>query len=112
MLHHAIGIDAKTRLSVRLGLETGPDVHAARIEPGKERLLVPVRAVDKIEGGIEEFLIHRLHALLVERPGVLTVLLPHPPEPWVFARIVNSCRRASENATRTEAQFELRILRV
>src|ERR1700674_1217403 len=103
MLHHAIGIDAKTRLSLRLGLEGGPDVHGAWIEPSEERLLLLVRAVDKVEGGTQELLVDRLHAFLVERTGVLAVLLAHPPEPWVFARIVNSCGRTSENATRTKA---------
>ena len=38
-LHHAVGIDAKPGLALRLGLEPRPDVHAGRIEPGKERLL-------------------------------------------------------------------------
>ena len=40
MLHHAVGIDAEPGLSLRLRLEPGPDVHAGRIEPGEERLLV------------------------------------------------------------------------
>ena len=64
VLDHAVGIDAEPGLALRLGLEAGPDVHAGRIEPDEERLLVLVRAVDEVERGVEELLVDRLHALL------------------------------------------------
>ena len=84
MLHHAVGIDAEPGLALGRGLEAGPDVHAGRIEPDEERLLVPVCAVDEVERGLEEFLVDRLHALLGERPGILAFLLA----PWAEARVV------------------------
>src|SRR5205085_8919799 len=44
MLHHAVRIDAETGLALRLGLEAGPNMHAARIKPSEERFLLLVRA--------------------------------------------------------------------
>jgi hypothetical protein len=63
MLHHAVGIDAETGLALSIGLEAGPDVHAARIEPREERLPLPVGALDKFERRREKLLVDRLHAL-------------------------------------------------
>src|ERR1700675_3033944 len=110
MLHHAIGIEAKTCLALRLGLEARPDVHAAWIEPGEERLLVAVRAVDKVERGIKKLRVHRLHALFVERTGVLTVLLAPRAETRVLPRGLDGGCRASKNPARAELEFELGVL--
>ena len=49
MLHHAVRIDAEAGLALRLRLEARPDVHAARVEPDEERLLVPAGAVDEVD---------------------------------------------------------------
>ena len=94
MLHHAVRIDAEPGLALRLRLEPGPDVHAARIEPDEERLLVAVGAVDEVDRGLEEFLVDRLHALLGERPGVLAFLLAPRAEARIVARRVGRGRDA------------------
>src|SRR6202043_514384 len=104
VLHHAVRIYAEPGLSLRLGLEPGPDMHAARIEPDEERLLVPVRTADEVDRGPEELLVDRLHALLGERAGVLAFLLAPRPEARVVARRVGRGRDALENAARPEAR--------
>ena len=108
MLDHAVGIDAEPGLALRLGLEAGPDVHAARIEPDEERLLVPVRAVDEVDRGLEEFLVDRLHALLGERPGVLAFLLAPGAEAGIVAGRVGGGRDAFHDAARAELRPECR----
>ena len=112
MLHHAVGIDAEPGLALRLRLEPRPDVHAARIEPDEERLLVPVRAVDEVDRGFEEFLVDRLHALLGERSGVLAFLLAPGAEARIVARRVGRGRNAFHDAARTELRLEGGILRI
>ena len=52
------------------------DVHAGRIPPHEERLAVLVRLVDEAERRRGDFLVHRLHALLGQRAGVLDLLRP------------------------------------
>ena len=76
----------------------------------KNGFLCMVGAIDEVERGVEELLVHRLHALLVERAGVLAVLLA----PWAEARVLawglNSGRGTSEHATRAELESELGVL--
>ena len=112
MLHHAVGIDAETGLALGFGLETRPDVHAARIEPDEERLLVAICAVDEIGRGAKEFLVDRLHALLGERPGVLAFLLAPGAETRIVAWRVGRGRNALHDAARAELRLEGRILRI
>src|SRR4051812_9457575 len=112
MLHHAVGVDAQTRLSLGLGLETRPDMHAARIEPCKERLLCTIGAIDEVERSLEELLIHIFHALLVERAGVLTVLLAPLSEARIFSGVLNGGRCASQHTARTKLEPELGTLRI
>ena len=71
----------------------GPDVHAGRIEPHKERLAVADGAVDEFRRGLEELLVDRLHALLGERPGVLAFLLAPGAEARIVTRRVGGGRR-------------------
>src|SRR4029077_5233842 len=106
MFDHAVGIDAEARLTFRLGLEARPDVHAARIEPREERLLLLVGAIDEVQGGVPEILVHFFHALLVERTSILAVLLPPCAKPRIFARGLGGGRCASEHATRAKLEFE------
>ena len=87
-------------------------MHAARIEPGKERLLVPIRAVDEVEGGFKKLLVDRLHALLGERSGIGAALLAPLAETRILAWRLGDGRRAAQHAARTEAQPELGALRV
>jgi hypothetical protein len=112
MLHHAVGIDAEPGLALGLRLEAGPDVHAGRIEPDEERLLIPVCAVDEVERGLEEFLVDRLHAFFGQRAGVLTFLLAPGSEAGIVARRVGGGRHALHDAAGTELSPELGVLRI
>ena len=112
VLHHAVRVDAQPSLALRLWSEAGPDVHAGRVEPGEERLLVSVGAVDEVERRCQELLIHRLHALLGKRAGVGAALSAPLAETRIFARGLGEGGRAPQDAARTEAQLELQILRI
>src|SRR5215211_7740647 len=66
----------------------------------------------KVDRGLEELLIDRLHALLGERPGVLALLLAPGAEALIVARRVGGGGDAFENAAWTELRAESRILRI
>ena len=112
MLHHAVRIDAKAGPVLGFDLEPGPDVHAARIEPDKERFLVAVGAVDEIRRCLEEFLVDRFHALLGERPGVLALLFAPGAEAGIVAGRIGRGSHALHDAARTELRPEGWILRI
>src|SRR5262249_14126665 len=90
----------------------GPDMHAGRIEPREERLLVPVRAIDEVERGVEKLLVYGLHAFLGERAGIGAALLAPLAEARVLPRCFCDGRGASQHPARAEAQPELRTLRI
>ena len=71
-----------------------------------------VLPVDEVERGVEEFLVHRLHALLGQRTGVLDRLLADPAEPRILGRIVLVGRLALQHAARAELRPERRVLRI
>ena len=110
VLHHAVGIDAEAGLALGLGLEPRPDVHAGRIEPNEEGLLVSVRAVDEVDRGGEELLVDGLHALLGERPGILAFLLAPRAEARIVAQRVGGGGHALQDAARTELRSEGGVL--
>jgi hypothetical protein len=77
MSSSALGLVAPT-----LG-EPRPDVHARRVVPEEERLLLRVRTVDEIERAGEEIILNSLHPLSRQRawipfgaPGIPTVVSP------------------------------------
>src|ERR1700730_17919979 len=63
------------------------DVHAGRVEPDEEWLLVGPRFVDELEREIEDLVIDRLHPFWVERARVLYSLLSDLTPPRLFGRI-------------------------
>src|SRR4029077_17089347 len=69
-----------------------------------------VGAVNKVERRVKKLLVHRFHALLVERTCVLAVLLTPFAEARVLARRLDSGCRAPKHATGTELEFELSVL--
>src|SRR5712691_9660381 len=56
--------------------------------PAEKRLAILVRLVDERQSPVEEFLIHGFHALRVEGPGVLDLLLADLAELRVHGRVV------------------------
>ena len=112
MLDHSVRIDSKPGLALRLRLEPGPDVHAARIEPDEERLPVAVRPVDEVGRGTQEFVVDRLHPLFRERSGVLALLFAPRTEARIVARRGGRSRDAFHHAARTELSLEGGILRI
>jgi hypothetical protein len=59
-------------------------MHAGRVKPGKEWLLVTLRAINELERAIQDFLVNGFHPLLVERTSILAILLA----PFAKARIL------------------------
>ena len=110
VLDHAVGVDAEAGHALRRGLQPGPDVHAAGVEPGEERLVRFVRPVDEVEGGAEELLVDRLHARDVERAGVLAVLLAPRAEAGILAGRDLGGRCAAHHPARPEGLAELGVL--
>src|SRR5262249_4913907 len=70
VLHHAVRIDAQPGYTFRLFFQVRPDVHAGRVPPHEERLVIIDGLFDELDTGVEEFLIDRSHALDRERAGV------------------------------------------
>jgi hypothetical protein len=112
MLDHAVGVDSETGLAFGLLLQVRPDVHAARIRPNEERLLVAIGPVDEVEGRGEEFFVHRLHALLREWPGIFALLLAPLAEARIFTRRFGRSGNALQHAARPVFGLEGRILRI
>jgi hypothetical protein len=83
VLDHAVGVDAQAGLALGLLLEVRPDVHAGGVPPQEERLALALRVGHEAHGLAGELLVHRLHALDVERPGQLDLLLAVGQRPGV-----------------------------
>ena len=88
-------------------------MHAGRIEPDQERLLVLDRAVDEIGRRVQEFLVDRLHALL-RRAGPVSshFCLPQGPKRGSSPGVVGRGRGALQDAARAELRLEARVLRI
>jgi hypothetical protein len=73
----------------------GAEVHVRRVEPEEERFAVVVRALDEIPCCRSEFIVHRLHSLSGQRPGVFDCLpafavrpaVQHPAGAEVLAEV-------------------------
>src|SRR5262249_49620506 len=78
-LGHASFLFRPTILGITHGLilrgEMRDDVHARRIKPDEERLAVGLSLVHELECQIANLVVYRLHALRIERAGVLDSLL-------------------------------------
>src|SRR5262249_5137983 len=112
VLHHAIGINAKSGLSLRVRLEMSPYVHPSWIEPDEEWLLLLICSLDEVQGCRDELFIDRLHALLCERTCILTSLLAPRTEAGIIARCVRCRRKTFEHATGSELRSECWIFRI
>ena len=112
MFDHAVRIEAESGLALRGGLEVRPDVHARRVEPHEERLLVAYRAVDEILRGLHKFFVNRLHALPGQRPGILALLLAPGAKAGIVAGRISRGRDAFEHSARAELREEARVFRI
>ena len=112
VLDHAVGIDAETGLAFAFLLQMREDVHAGGVPPDEERLVGLLGAFHELERTGGDFLVHRLHALLGQRAGVLDRLLADLAEARVIGRIVLVRREAVQDAARAELRLEGRVLRI
>ena len=110
--HHAVGVDSELGLSLGRRLQMRPHMHARRVEVAEPRRVCLVLAVDEIHRRADEFLVHRLHPLGVERAGIFDHLLADAPVGGIDGRIVGVGGLAFEHAARPELGPELRILGV
>ena len=91
-LRHAGLVDGPAVLGVAhllvlLG-EVRDDVHARRVQPEEERLAVALGLVDELGRVVEDLVVDRLHALGVERAGVLDLLLADLAPARMHGRVV------------------------
>ena len=98
VLDHRIGVKSQPRLAQILLLDVGEVVHARRVEPDEERLVILLGALQIIAACRENLFVDRLHALLGQRAGVLDCL---------SALAVGF---AFQYSARTELLLELRVL--
>ena len=80
------------------------------IPPTEERLPGLHLLLDEGDGGIERFVVHRLHALLGQRACVLDLLLADLAEARIDGRVVGVGRPAVQHSARSELRAEGRIL--
>ena len=74
VLEHPVGIDAETGLALPLGREMGPDVHPGGVPPQEEGLVLLLGLVHEAQRFLRELVVHRFHALDVQRAGELDLL--------------------------------------
>src|SRR5262249_42741643 len=80
--------------------QMGHDVHARGIEPDEEWLTVRFRLVDEVHAVRKNLIIHRLHALWIERPVVFDSLPADFAPAWMNAGIVLVARPAVQHVAR------------
>ena len=98
------------RIALILRREVRDDVHARRVEPDEERLVVRLGLVHELEREIENFVVHRLHPLRIERAGVLDLLLADLAPARHHGRVIRVGRPAVNHVAR--ADFVQQLLRV
>ena len=104
---------AVLRVAHRLILrrEMRDDVHAGRVEPDEERLVVLLGLVHEVDGEVADLVVHRLHALGIERAGVLDLLLADLAPARHLGRVVHVGRPAMNHVARADdVQQILRIV--
>src|SRR5262245_33231166 len=92
--------------ALRLGMRE--QVHVRRVEPDEPGLAGVVLPLDEVARRRDEFVVARLHPLLVQRPGVLDLLLPGTAPARFVGPIVLVGRPRTNNAARAEGLPEIR----
>ncbi len=75
--------------------EVGHDVHARRVQPAEERLAVRLGLFNELQGEVANFVVHRFHALGIERAGVFNLLFADLAPARHLGRVVHVGRPAS-----------------
>ena len=89
------------------------DVHAGRIEPQEERLVVGLGLVDELQREVADFVVHGFHPLGIKRAGILDPLFADLAPAWVHGGVVHVGRIRMEHVARTDrVQQLLRVTRV
>ena len=98
-LRHAGFMDGPAVLGVahRLVLrrQVRDDVHAGRIEPEEERLVVGLGLVDELERLVADFVVHGFHALRAQLARVLDLLLADLAPARIHGGVVDVGRHTS-----------------
>jgi hypothetical protein len=87
-------------------------MHPRRVEVAEPGLSFLRLALHEIDRRRQEFLVHRFHPLLVQRPRIFDGLLPDLAELIVHRWIVLVGRLAAKHTARSEPLAEVRILRI
>ena len=82
--------------------EVRDDVHAGRVEPDEERLVVRLGLVDELERVVADFVVDRLHPFRVELAGVLDLLLADLAPARLHGRVVGVGRPAVDHVARAD----------
>src|SRR3984885_7063314 len=110
-LRHARFVDgpAILRVAQRLvfGRKVSDDVHARRIEPEEERLVVGLGLVDELQGKVADFIVHSFHPLGIERSRVFDLLLADLAPAWIHGGVVDIGRITVDHVARTDSVQQL-----
>ena len=81
-----------------------------RIPPDEEGFALGMGLSDKLDGALGDVVVDRLHALSVQRAGVLDGLLSNAAKARVLGRIVNVRRCTVQHPTRPKVLPKHRVL--
>ena len=116
-LRHAGFMDGPAVLGVahRLVLrrQMRDDVHAGRVEPQEERLVVGLGLVEELERQVADLVVHGLHALRAQLARVLDLLLADLAPARIHGGVVDVGRPRVEHVARADLRPQiLRIVRM
>jgi hypothetical protein len=84
-------------------VQAAVEVHAARVEPDEEGLVLLLRALHEGDRPRDDLRrIELLHALHRERPGVLDCLSANAAEPRILGRVIGAARERMQHAARAK----------
>ena len=82
--------------------EMGDDVHAGRVEPDEEGLVVGFGLIYELQGEIADFVVHGFHALGIKCAGVLDLLLADLAPARHLGRVVHVGRPGMNHVARAD----------
>jgi hypothetical protein len=108
--HHGVVVEALAADALRLLGNVGAKVHVGRVPPHEEGFTLGMGSLDELDGALGDVVVDGLHALSVQRAGVLDGLLPNPAEAPILSWIVDIRRLAVEHTARPKELLEHRLL--